>query len=130
MHPSVFDPIEGALEPDFRVVRFDERGTGQSDRTGPYDMEAGVSDLEDICETLGGVAVALCLVDAANRAVRVAEARPDLLDSVVCVGSAPFGVGALKNSDSLLASEAVIGAYLQQLDADYRGAVGVGGAAG
>ncbi len=123
MHPSVFDPLEAALEPDFRVVRFDERGTGQSERVGPYDMETGVSDLEDICETVGGVAVALCLVDAANRAVRVAEARPDLLDTVVCIGSAPYGVGALKNSDSLLASEAVIGAYLQQLEADYRGAV-------
>ena len=123
MHPSVFDPIEAVLERDFRVIRFDERGTGRSDRVGPYDMETGVSDLEAVCEAIGGVAAALCLVDAANRAVRVADARPDLLDAVICVGSAPFGVGALRNSDSLLASEAVIGAYLQQLEADYRGAV-------
>ncbi len=123
MHPSVFDPIEAALEKDFRVVRFDERGTGKSERVGPYGLETGISDLEVLCEAVGGVAVALCLVDAANRAVRVADAHPELLDAVVCVGSAPFSVGALRNSESLLASEAVIGAYLQQLEADYRGAV-------
>jgi hypothetical protein len=39
------------------------------------------------------------------------------------MGSAPFGVGALRGSDSLLSSEAVVGAFLQQLEADYRGAV-------
>jgi len=123
MHPSVFDPIEAVLERQFRVVRFDERGTGQSDRVGPYDMETGVTDLETICEAVGGAAAAVCLIDAANRAVRLADARPDLIDAVICIGSAPFGVGALRESDSLLASEAVIGAYLQQLEADYRGAV-------
>ncbi len=57
---------------DFRVVRFDERGTGQSDRVGPYDMETGVSDLDAICEAAGPVEAAICLVDSANRAVRVA----------------------------------------------------------
>jgi len=123
MHPSVFDPIEAVLERQFRVVRFDERGTGQSDRVGPYDIGTGVTDLETVCDAVGGVAAALCLVDAANRAVRLADARPDLMDAVICIGSAPFGVGALRESDSLLASEAVIGAYLQQLEADYRGAV-------
>ena len=123
MHPSVFDSIEAVLEGEFRVVRFDERGTGQSDRVGPYDMGTGVSDLETVCEAVGGVAAAVCLVDAANRAVRVADTRPELVDVVICIGSAPFGVGALRNSDSLLASEAVVGAYLQQLEADYRGAV-------
>ncbi|MEJ7875639.1 MAG: alpha/beta hydrolase, partial [Solirubrobacterales bacterium] len=32
MHPSIFDPIEAILQTDFRVVRFDDRGTGASDR--------------------------------------------------------------------------------------------------
>ncbi len=123
MHPSVFDPIEAELEGSFRLVRFDERGTGESERVGPYDMDTSVADLEAVCEAAGGVALALCLIDAANRAVRVADARPDLLDAVVCIGSAPFGVGALRESDSLLSSEAVVGAYLQQLEADYRGAI-------
>jgi pimeloyl-ACP methyl ester carboxylesterase len=123
MHPSIFDPIEDLLLSEFRVVRFDERGTGQSDRVGPYDMATGVSDLELICETAGPFEAALCLVDSANRAVRVANAQPDLVRLVFCVGSAPFGVGALSHSESLLSSEAVVSTYLQQLEADYRGAV-------
>ena len=123
MHPSIFDPIEAALERDCRVVRYDERGTGASERTGPYDMATGVSDLEVICEAVGPVAVALCIVDASNRAARIADARPDLLRGIVCVGSAPFGVGALRDSESLISSEAVVQAYLQQIEADYRGAI-------
>jgi pimeloyl-ACP methyl ester carboxylesterase len=123
MHPSIFDPIEAVLLEDFRVVRFDERGTGESDRTGPYDLDTGVSDLELICEAAGPFDVALCLVDSANRAVRIARSQPELLTLVFCVGSAPFGVGALKDSDALLSSEAVVSTYLQQLEADYRGAV-------
>ena len=123
MHPSIFDPIEAVLEDAFRVVRFDERGTGQSERVGPYDTATGVRDLQTVCEEAGPFAVALCLVDSANRAVRVARSRPDLLNCVFCVGSAPFGVGALRDSDSLLSSETVVRTYLQQLEADYRGAV-------
>ena len=123
MHPSVFDPIEAVLAEGFRVLRFDERGTGQSERVGPYDMATGVSDLAAVCSEAGPVEVALCLVDSANRAVRVADSAPELLRSVFCVGAAPFGVGALKDSDSLLSSTAVVSTYLQQLEADYRGAI-------
>ncbi|HWL64819.1 MAG TPA: hypothetical protein VNP73_02500 [Actinomycetota bacterium] len=123
MHPSVFDPIEAVLAEDFRVLRYDERGTGQSDRVGPYDMETGVSDLRAMCEAAGPVEAAICLIDSANRAVRVASSAPDLLRSVFCVGAAPFGVGALRDSESLLSSATVVRTYLQQLEADYRGAI-------
>jgi pimeloyl-ACP methyl ester carboxylesterase len=124
MHPSVFDPIEAVLvEEGFRTVRFDERGTGQSDRTGPYDIATGASDLRAVCDALGPVEVAICLIDSANRAVRVAESDPELLRSVFCVGAAPVGVGAFRDSESLLSSETVVRTYLHQLEADYRGAI-------
>jgi pimeloyl-ACP methyl ester carboxylesterase len=123
MHPSIFDPLEAILEPNFRVVRFDDRGTGESDRVGPYDMATAVSDLETICEEAGPFAVAICLVDSANRAVRIADERPDLIGSVVCMGSAPFSVDALEGSDSLISSKSVIAMFLQQLENDYRGAL-------
>lgn len=123
MHPSVYDPLESALEADVRVVSYDQRGTGGSDRVGPYDMETGASDLEAVLEAAGGAEVAVCLVDASSFASPVAQRRPDLLRTVVCVGSAPFGVGALSSSNSLIASQAVIGAFLQQIETDYRGAV-------
>jgi pimeloyl-ACP methyl ester carboxylesterase len=123
MHPSIFDPIEEVLAQRFRIVRFDDRGTGQSDRVGPYDLETAVADLRAICEEAGPVELALCLVDATNRAVRIADAEPGLINRVFSIGSAPFGMGALSDSDSLLSSETVVRTYLQQLDADYRGAL-------
>jgi pimeloyl-ACP methyl ester carboxylesterase len=123
MHPSIFDPIEAVLAQRYRIVRFDDRGTGDSDRVGPFDMATGVSDLKLVCEAVGPVEVALCLVDATNRAVRIADSEPQLIGHVFSVGSAPFGVGALRDSDSLLSSETVVRTYLQQLEADYRGAL-------
>lgn len=123
MHPDVFNGLEAALLPDFRVVRYDERGTGQSDRSGPYDIRTDISDLEAVCEAAGPIEMAVCLVDASNRAVRVADSRPDLLKTVFGVGSAPFGVDALSESDSLLSSAAVIKTFLQQLESDPRGAI-------
>lgn len=123
MHPSVFDPVEAVLERDFRVIRYDERGTGASERAGPYDLTTTVSDLEAVCHEVGPIEVALCLVDASNLAVRVADGRPDLLRSVVCMGSAPFGAGRLEGSDSLISSTVVVGAFLQQIETDYRGAI-------
>lgn len=123
MHPTIFDRIEEALLPDFRVVRYDERGTGKSERVGPYTMDAGTDDLRAVCEQIGPFEAALCLVDSTNRAVRIADSDPELMGMVFSVGSAPFGVGALKDSESLLSSETVIRTFLQQLQADYRGAL-------
>lgn len=123
MHPMVFEPLAAELASDSRVVGYDERGTGRSDRVGPYDTETAAGDLEAVCEAIGGAQVALCLVNAANSAVRVADHRPDLLERVVCMGSAPFGVGELSASESLIASRAVVGAFLQQIETDYRGAI-------
>ena len=37
--PSVYDPLEAELVGDHRVMRYDDRGTGASDRAGPFDME-------------------------------------------------------------------------------------------
>jgi len=123
MHPMVFEPLSTELAADSRVVRFDERGTGRSDRIGPYDVQTAADDLEAVCEAIGGAQVAVCLVGASNSAVRVANRRPDLLERVVCVGSAPFAVGALSSSESLIASRAVVDAILQQIETDYRGAI-------
>ena len=36
-HPSVYDPIAAELAGDHRIVRYDDRGTGESTRAGPYD---------------------------------------------------------------------------------------------
>jgi pimeloyl-ACP methyl ester carboxylesterase len=123
VHPSIFEGLASALAEDHRVITYDARGTGKSERTGPYDLATSTDDLEVICAAVGGVEAAVCMVDGSSYAVRVAARSPRLLRRVVCVGSAPFNVDALADSDALIASRTVIGAFMQQLETDYRGAL-------
>jgi pimeloyl-ACP methyl ester carboxylesterase len=122
-HPMLWDPLIAELEGDHRIVRYDERGTGKSDRTGPYDLETSSADLEAVAEAAGGSpAVAIGLMDGGNKAVRVAARRPDLISYVIGPGGAPLGRGALEGSDAMIASNTVVGAFMQQLETDYRSA--------
>ncbi|MGH2957882.1 MAG: alpha/beta fold hydrolase [Solirubrobacterales bacterium] len=122
-HPSAFDPIEDELGRDHRVVRYDTRGTGESTRTGPHDIETAAADLEAIAEDRGGEAVVLALADACPRAVQVAATRPDLVRAVVAPGSAPLLLEVMRGADALLASETVIEAFIEMIGTDYRGAL-------
>jgi pimeloyl-ACP methyl ester carboxylesterase len=123
-HPTVFDPIIGELEVDHRVIRYDDRGCGESSRVGPYDIETSTDDLEVVLEAAGGgPALAIGLVDGINRAARVAARRRDLVEQVIGVGSAPVTRHAFADSDSLIASNTVVGAFMQMLETDYRGAI-------
>lgn len=122
--PRVWGPVTAELESDHRVIRYDDRGTGRSERSGPFDIETSADDLEAIIEAAdAGPAVALAMVDGGNRAVRVAQRRPDLISHVVSLGGPPLTRDAFTESDSLISSSTVVGAFLQQLDTDYRGAV-------
>ena len=124
IHPMLWEPITAELESDHRVVRYDERGTGQSDRVGPYDIDTAASDLEAVAEAAGGSpAVAIGLMDGENKAVRVAARRPDLISHVVGPGGAPLSRDVLSGSDAMIASNTVVGAFMQQLEMDYRGAL-------
>ena len=121
--PNIFGPITAELEGDHRVVRYDERGTGRSERVGPFDIATGVIDLEAVAETAGGgPALVLGLMDGMIKGVRLAASRPDLVSHVVGPGGAPLGRAALSGAESMIASDAVVGAFMQQLETDYRGA--------
>jgi pimeloyl-ACP methyl ester carboxylesterase len=123
-HPMLWDPIIAELEGDHRIVRYDERGTGKSDRTGPYDLETSAADLETVAESAGGgPAVAIGLMDGESKAVRVAARRPDLISHVIGPGGAPLSRDALEGSDAMIASNTVVGAFMQQLETDYRSAM-------
>src|SRR4051794_3799758 len=89
-HPAVYDDLLSDLGRDHRVVTFDARGTGQSTRRGPYDMETDGADFEAIVEGTGGGAVALSIADGCNRAVRLGARRPDLVAAVLAIGAGPF----------------------------------------
>jgi pimeloyl-ACP methyl ester carboxylesterase len=123
-HPMLWEPLTRELQRDHRVVRYDERGTGRSERVGPYDLETSSADLEAVVEAAGGTpVVAVGLMDGPAKAVRVAARRPDLISHVVSPGGAPLGRRALSASDAMIASNTVVGAFMQQLETDYRGAV-------
>jgi pimeloyl-ACP methyl ester carboxylesterase len=121
--PAVYDPLEAELVRDHRVVRYDDRGTGSSDRVGPFDMETGADDMEAVLEEVGpGVVIALG--DAVHRAARVGARRPDLVQAVTVPGGTPAGRSQLEgtDTDALVASDSVIDAFLSMGATDYRGA--------
>ena len=89
--PSVYDPLEAELVGDHRVMRYDDRGTGASDRAGPFDMETGADDLEAVLEQAGAPGVVVTIGDAVHRAARVTARRPDLVHALVVPGGSPAG---------------------------------------
>lgn len=124
LHPMVFGPITAELARDHRVVRYDERGTGASNRVGPYNPETGALDLEAVAEDAGlERAVAICLVDASHRAVRVADRRPELIEHVVCLGGAPLTRDMFAGTDAMVGSRSVVDALMHMVGTDYRGAL-------
>ena len=122
-HPSAHDPIADELAKDHRVVRYDARGTGDSSRQGPHDIETAAGDLTAVLEEAGGDAVVVALADACPRAVLVASERPDLIRAVVAPGSAPVSLQALEGAEALVASSTVINAFMEMMKRDYRGAL-------
>jgi pimeloyl-ACP methyl ester carboxylesterase len=122
-HPSVFNPIAAELARDHRVVRYDDRGTGQSSRMGPHDMNTGSEDLAAVIEASGAAAVIVGMADATHRAVRVCAERPDLVDAVVIPGGMPAGRDRLEHSEAMASSDTVVNAFLSMCETDYRGAL-------
>lgn len=122
-HPSAHDPITAELAKDHRVIRYDARGTGESTREGPHDLETARGDLAAILEMAGGDAVVVALADSCPCAVRLAVERPELIRAVVSPGSAPVSISALQGADALVASPTVINAFIEMMKTDYRGAL-------
>jgi pimeloyl-ACP methyl ester carboxylesterase len=122
-YPAVYDPLEAELVRDHRVVRYDDRGTGASDRVGPFDMETGAGDLEAVLEEVGGPGVLVALGDAVHRAARVTARRPDLVDALFVPGGSPAGRNRLEGSDAMVTSDSVVDALLSMSTTDYRAAL-------
>jgi pimeloyl-ACP methyl ester carboxylesterase len=122
-HTSVFAGLIELLAEDHRVATYDGRGTGQSTRRGPYDLQTDAADLGGVIEAAGGPAVLLTMGDGSNRAVKLAAARPKLVRAVFCVAGNPIGRVAVGDTDALVASDSVLDALLSMMDTDYRGAL-------
>ena len=121
LHPSAFEPIARELERDHRVVTYHDRGSGLSERSGPYDLDTAAADLLTVIEAAGGSAVVAGVADGPSRGVRALVERPDLVTAVVGAAGAPVGRTAFEEADVLASSESVVGALLQQVETDYRG---------
>jgi pimeloyl-ACP methyl ester carboxylesterase len=69
-HPRFADLIAD-LTRDHRVARFDARGTGESTRVGPHDIETNSADLAAVIERAGPPAVVVTVGDG----LRLRQAR-------------------------------------------------------
>jgi pimeloyl-ACP methyl ester carboxylesterase len=121
--PNIFVDLIENLAADHRVVTYSLRGTGESSRQGPYDIQTDSEDLEALLEAVGPPALLVAFADGCSRAVRVAARRPDLVTAVVSPAGNPVGLSAVEGTDALAASESVLRALVEMMGTDYRGAL-------
>jgi pimeloyl-ACP methyl ester carboxylesterase len=116
------NPLDGLvsrLAGSRRVVTYELRGVGRSTLTGPYDLGTGVEDAEALLEETGPVEVALGIGDGAHRAMRLADARPDLAERVVFTSTA-LGTPGDGNAPGFSGSTEVLFALMSLMRRDYR----------
>jgi pimeloyl-ACP methyl ester carboxylesterase len=118
--PETFEGLAHDLARDHRFVTYHPRGTGNSSRQGPYDIEQDADDLAALIEELGDQVILIGLGDGANRAVKAAARRPDLVSAVVSPGGNPVGRSAAVGTESLAGSDSVLDALVGMLETDYR----------
>ena len=116
-------PVDGLVErlaASRRVVVYEPRGLGRSTLRGPYDVDTGVADLEALLEESGPVEVALGIGDGAHRALRVADARSDLVDRVVFTSTALGRDPGEERAPGYAGSTQVLYALMSLMRRDYR----------
>jgi pimeloyl-ACP methyl ester carboxylesterase len=122
--PTVFEGLWADLARDHRIVTYDLRGLGQSTREGPYDLDRDARDIGVVIEAAGGgPATVVAFGDGANRAVRLAAARPDLAPRVVGPAGNPLGREAAEGGSGLASSVGVLDLLQEQMARDYRAAL-------
>lgn len=114
------DRLVARLAGERRVISYEPRGLGRSTQRGPYDLDTGASDVEALLDEAGSVEVALGIGDGAHRAMRVAVARPDLVDDVVITSTALGRVADGEETAGFAGSTQVLSALMSLLRRDYR----------
>jgi pimeloyl-ACP methyl ester carboxylesterase len=115
-------PLDGLVERltrSRRVLVYEARGLGRSTHKGPFDLATGVEDVEALLEETGAVEVALGIGDGSHRALRIADARPDLVDRVVMTSTA-LGRPGDENAPGFSGSSEVLFALMSLIRRDYR----------
>jgi pimeloyl-ACP methyl ester carboxylesterase len=114
------DDLVARLAGSRRVVVYEPRGLGRSSLQGPYDLETGVADVEALLEETGPVEVALGIGDGAHRALRIADARSDLVDRVVFTSTALGRDPGEERAPGYAGSTQVLFALMSLMRRDYR----------
>jgi pimeloyl-ACP methyl ester carboxylesterase len=114
------DALVERLASERRVITYEPRGLGRSTRRGPYDLGTGVADIEALLEETGPVEVAFGMGDGAHRAMRLADARPDLVDHVVITSTALGRSSDTGETAGFSGSTQVLSALMGLLRRDYR----------
>jgi pimeloyl-ACP methyl ester carboxylesterase len=127
-HPAVYESLLTDLASDNTVITYDARGTGGSTRAGPYDMESDIKDLVAVLEAVGrGPVLVMAVANGSNIAVRAVAERPELAGILVSFGTAPLARATFQSTaeagEGLVASEAVVDAFVEMVGRDYRGAM-------
>jgi pimeloyl-ACP methyl ester carboxylesterase len=119
-HPRVFEGLLNELRAGHRVIRYDPRGSGESTRRGPFDMQTDVEDLIAVAEAAGPIAAVVGNGDGSNRAIHAAVQRPDVLPKVVSMETVPLKPGQAEGTDALVGSGGVLEALVGMMRTDYR----------
>jgi pimeloyl-ACP methyl ester carboxylesterase len=120
---EIFSALISELARDHRVITYDMRGTGDSTREGPYDLETDTADLVALLEAVGPPALLIAFADGCNRAVRVGARYPEMVTAVVSPAGNPVGRQATEGTEALAGSDSVLAALLEMMGTDYRGAL-------
>ena len=119
-HPDVYAGLHEDLARDFRVVTYHARGTGDSTRSGPYDIATDAADMAAVAEACGPVEAVLANGEASHWAVRLAAEQPQLVPRVISLETLPFRTAEAAESDALIGSAPVLQALVSMIRADYR----------
>jgi pimeloyl-ACP methyl ester carboxylesterase/DNA-binding winged helix-turn-helix (wHTH) protein len=109
-HSPVWAPLFTQLAARHRLVRYDERGTGLSDRDPPeFSFEAFVQDLETVVDTLGLRRFALFgISQGASVAIAYAARHPERVSRVVLCGAFAQGWRKRGNAADVARAQASI----------------------
>jgi proline iminopeptidase len=89
---DMFGSLADSLARDVRVVRWDQRGCGRSERRGPYSVARSVADLDAVRSGLGADPVAVLGHSwGATLALRYTLDHPDRVSTLIYVSGTGLG---------------------------------------
>ena len=119
--PGVYARFVDDLAADHRVVAYDQRGTGRSQREGPYDIATDVADLAEVVAAHGPPATLVGVGAGSTFCLHLLVDAPELVTAVVCPSGSPVNrVVDRDNTESFAGSPGVFDLLNELAVRDYR----------